>query len=283
MAIRNDPSALRWLIGHELRSVRLQARVTQTDAAKVLGCTSVKINYMETGRNQQQPDEITALLRFYDADVDVVDRLAALAGRADQGTWWASFADVLPGWFKTFVGLEGLARAVFSYETMAFEGQLQTREYAAALLVDSVRISRAEAGQVVRARMARQRLSDESNGGLQYHAVVEEAVLHRVVGGPEVMAPQLHHLLGLAERDNVTLQVLPTAVAVHDGLEGPFKLLDFAEARSIAYIEYRDGAVYVQDRDEVEVYNLVAERLYERALSDLDSADVIRARIAALS
>lgn len=282
MAIRNDPSALRWLIGHELRSVRLQARVTQTDAAKVLGCTSVKINYMETGRNQQQPDEITALLRFYDADVDVVDRLAALAGRADQGTWWASFADVLPGWFKTFVGLEGLARAVFSYETMAFEGQLQTREYAAALLVDSVRISRAEAGQVVRARMARQRLGDESNG-LQYHAVVEEAVLHRVVGGPEVMAPQLRHLLQLAERDNVTLQVLPTAVAVHDGLEGPFKLLDFAEARSIAYIEYRDGAVYVQDRDEVEVYNLVAERLYDRALSDLDSADVIRARVAALS
>jgi len=171
-------------------------------------------------RTQQQPDEITALLRFYDADVDVVDRLAALAGRADQGTWWASFADVLPGWFKIFVGLE---------------------------------------------------------------AVVEEAVLNRVVGGPAVMVPQLRHLLELAERDNVTLQIMPTAVAVHDGLGGPFKLLDFAEARSIGYIEYRNEAVYVQDRDEVEVYNLVAERLAERALSDVDSIDLIRARIAALT
>lgn len=69
----------------------------------------------------------------------MVDRLASLAGRADQGTWCASFADVLPGWFKTFVGLEGLARPL-----------------------------------------------DETNP-LQLHADVEEAVLHRVAGGPEVM------------------------------------------------------------------------------------------------
>ena len=212
----------------------------------------------------------------------MVDRLATLGGRADQGTWWASFADVLPGWFKTFVGLEGRRAAGFSYETMALSGQMQTREYAAALLVDNVRISRAETGQVVRARMARQRLTDDTSP-LQFHAVVEEAVLHRVVGGPEIMVPQLQHLLALAERDNVTLQIMPTAAAVHDGLDGPFKLLDFAEARSIGYIEYRGGAVYVQDRDEVEVYNLVAERLCERALSDIDSAELIRARIAALS
>lgn len=282
MAIRNDPSALRWLIGHELRSARLQARRTQADAAKALGCTPVKINYMETGRNQQQPDEIGVLLRHYGTDADVVERLATLAGRADHGTWWASFADALPGWFKTFVGLEGLARGIFSYQTMALDGQLQTREYAAALLVDSVRISRAEAGQVVRARMARQRLAEETNP-LPYHAVIEEAVLHRVVGGPEVMVPQLRQLLDLVDQDNVTLQVMPTGVAVHDGLEGPFTLLDFAEARSIGYIEYRNGAVYVQDHDEIEVYNLVAERLCERALSDTDSVELIRARIAELS
>jgi len=282
VAIRNDPSALRWLIGHELRSARVLARRTQTEAAKLLGCTGVKINYMETGRNQQQPEEITALLGFYEADADVAERLTSLAARADQGTWWASFADALPGWFRTFVGLEGLARGAFSYQTMALDGQLQTREYAAALLVDSVRISRAQAGQVVRGRMARQRLDDEANP-LRYHAVVEESVLDRTVGGPEVMVPQLHRLLALMDRDNVTLQVMPTAVAVHDGLEGPFKLLDFAEARSIGYIEYRDGAIYVQDLDSIEVYNLVAERLCERALSDTDSADAIRARIAALS
>lgn len=282
MTIRNDPSALRWLIGHELRSARVQARRTQADAARELGCSGVKINYMETGRNQQHPDEIAKLLRLYGSDEDVARRLAALAARADQGTWWASFSDALPGWFKTFVGLEGLARGAFCYSTMAVEGQLQTREYATALLVDSVRVSRAEAGQVVRARMARQRLADEV-APLQYHSVIEEAVLHRPVGGAAVLRAQLRHLLDLMERDNVTLQVLPTAVAVHDGLDGPFTLLDFAEARSIGYIEYRNGGVYVQDLAEVEVYNLVAERLSERALSDAESAELVRARMAALT
>jgi transcriptional regulator with XRE-family HTH domain len=282
VGVRNDPSALRWLVGHELRSVRVQARRTQAEAAKALGCTPVKINYLEAGRNHQQPDEVRALLEFYDADAEVADRLSSLAGRADQGTWWASFADALPGWFKTFVGLEGLARGGFSYQTMALDGQMQIREYAAALLVDSVRISRVEAAQVVRARAARQRLADPT-APLQYHAVVEEAVLHRLVGGVGVMVAQLRHLLDLVERDNVTLQVMPTAVAVHDGLAGPFKLLDFAEARSIGYVEYRGGAVYVQDPAEVEVYNLVAERLCEQALPDTDSAELIRARIAALT
>jgi transcriptional regulator with XRE-family HTH domain len=282
MALRNDPSALRWLIGHELRSARAQARRTQPDAAKVLGCTPAKINYLESGRNRQQPEEIGALLRFYGVDDVAAERLASLAGQADQGTWWAPFADALPGWFTTFVGLEGLARGAFSYQTMVLDGQLQTREYAAALLVDSARISRVEVGPLVRARMARQRLLDDT-APLNLHVVVEECALHRTVGGPEVMLPQLRHLLELTERENVTLQVMPTAVAVHDGLDGPFQLLDFAEARTVGYIEYRDGAVYVQDPAQVEVYNVVAERLCERALSDADSAELIRDRIAALT
>lgn len=282
MVTRNDPSALRWLVGHELRSARLRARRTQVDAAKVLGCTGVKINYMETGRNQQQPSEVTALLRFYDADPGVAVRLAALAGRADQDTWWGPFGDLLPTWFRRFVGLEGLASGAFAYQTMAIEGQLQTREYAAAQLVDNIRVSRAEAGQVVRARMARHRLSDDVNP-FGYHAMLEESVLYRMVGGAEVMVPQFRRVLDLMDRDNVTLQVMPTAVAVHEGLSGSFTVFHFAGAHSIAYVEYRNGAVYVHDQDEVEVYLLVAERLSEQALSHDDTAELIRARIAELT
>jgi transcriptional regulator with XRE-family HTH domain len=282
MTVRHDPSALRWLIGHELRRARLLARRTQADAARALNCTPARINYLESGRNQQQPDQVSTLLRLYDVPAEDADRLATLAGRADDGSWWGPFSDALPNWFKTFVGLEGLARATFLYDTMLLSGQLQTRDYATALLVDNLRVSPAEAGPVVRARMSRQRLLDD-NTPLQCHAVIEESILDRVVGGPAVMRAQLEHLLALVERDNVTLQVLPTSVAVHDGLDGPFVLLDFAEARSIAYIEYRGGAVYVQDQDMVEAYNLVAERLAERALSDADSAEAIRQRVAAMT
>ncbi len=76
-----------------------RAGLKQAEAGKVLGCSQAKINYLETGKTQQKPDEVTALLRACGMDVEHVDRMSSLAARADQGTWWAPFGDVLPNWF----------------------------------------------------------------------------------------------------------------------------------------------------------------------------------------
>lgn len=278
---RSDPSALRFLIGHDLRVTRERAGLKQAEAGKALDCSQARINYLETGKTQQKPDDVTTLLRAYGADVEHVDRMASLAARADQGTWWAPFGDVLPNWFKTFVGLEGLAASAFTYESLLLPGQLQTPDYAAALLVGNLRVPPMEASQVVRARMARQRLADDTDP-LRFRAVIEEYVLDRIVGGPQVMQAQLEHLLALMQRDNVELHVMPVTVAVHDGLNGDFLLLNFDEAQSIGYIEYPTGAIYVQDQDQVGAYTLSADRLCAAALSASDSADAIAARIETL-
>lgn len=278
---RSDPSALRFLIGHDLRVTRERAGVTQLAAGKALGCSQAKINYLETGKTQQKPDEVTALLRAYGADVEHVDRMASLAARADQGTWWAPYGGALPKWFQTFVGLEGLAASAFTYEPLLLPGQLQTANYAAGLLVDNLRVPPMDAPQVVRARMARQRLTDDTHP-LRLRAVIEEYVLDRVVGGPQVMRAQLEHLLALMQRDNVELHVMPVSVAVHDGLDGDFLLLDFDEAQSIGYVEYPAGALYIQDQDQVAMYALSTDRLCAAALSVSDSAAAVAARIAAL-
>jgi DNA-binding XRE family transcriptional regulator len=275
---RGDPSALRFLIGHDLRASRERAGVTQVVAGKVIGCSHSKIVYLETGKTQQRPDEVTALLRAYGADVEHVDRMAALAGRADQSTWWASFNDVLPNWFKTFVGLEGLAAAEFMYEPLVLPGQLQTEGYATALLDGHLRVPPMEVLQVVRGRMARQRVADEQDP-LRFRAVIEEYVLDRIVGGPSVMRSQLRHLLDLMARDNVELHVMPVSRTVHDGLDGEFLLLDFVEAQSIGYIEYPNGAIYVQDQDQTQLYALTADRLCAAALSESDSLALITGRL----
>ncbi|WP_020666347.1 helix-turn-helix domain-containing protein [Amycolatopsis nigrescens] len=281
---RADPSALRFLIGHDLRAERDRSGWKQADAAKVIGSSQAKINYLETGKTQQKPGEIAALLRAYGADVEHVDRMSSLARRADQGTWWAPFSDVLPDWFKTFVGLEGLATAAFSYESLLLPGQLQTSDYAAALLVGNLRVPPREVQQVVRARMARQRLdsTDQSIVPLRFRTVIEEYVLDRIVGGPTVMRAQLEHLLEMMRRDNVELHVMPVTTTVHDGLDGDFLLLDFEVAQSIGYIEYPAGAIYIQDQDQVDGYALSADRLCSAALSGPDSAKFIEGRIAGL-
>ncbi|MET8779482.1 DUF5753 domain-containing protein [Nocardia sp. NPDC004654] len=157
-------------------------------------------------------------------------------------------------------------------------GQLQTPAYATALLGDSLHIPPMDLAQAVRARMARQRI-DGTDNPLQLGAVVEEVTLNRPIGGPAVMREQLEHLLEVMELDNVELQVLPTEVAVHEGLPGSFIVLEFAEARGIAYVEYHTGALYLQDRPQVDLYSLVADRLRDKALSAEGTAKLIKRRI----
>lgn len=273
---RADPSALRWLIGTELSNARKRAKVSQKAAGQVLGCSHVTISNMEAGTTGQEPAKVTKLLKSYGCDLADIDRLARLAGSyADRGTWWADFADVVPDWLRTFVGLEGLASAEFVYEPLALPGMVQTQEYAEALLVDHLRVASIDVPQVVALRMARQeRLSGD--GPLKFVAVIEEGALDRMIGGPEVMRRQLEHLLDLERRPNVTLQVMPLSIPVHDGLDGEFMLLDFQEAQSIVYAEFQDGAVYVQDQDRVRKYDLTRKRMCSRATS---ATEVVQARL----
>ncbi|MBA8823584.1 transcriptional regulator with XRE-family HTH domain [Saccharopolyspora lacisalsi] len=269
-------------MGVELRNYRLRAGETSAAAAKALGCSPGKITHLETGRYFPQPEEIAALLEFYDAPRWDVDRLSSLAGRADNKTWWAPWTDVLPDWLKTFVGLEGIASSEFIYIPLILPGLLQTPEYAAALTAASVRVRPDHNERLVSLRLARQqRLIEESPLGLV--AVVEESVLDRPVGTGGVMRQQMEHLLEVVDRSHVELRVLPTSVGPHAALSGGFMLLHFVEAQSIGYVEIPDGAVYVQDQDQVTAYIRSSERLLSVALSSADSVKAIEERLAVYS
>ncbi|MBV9013929.1 MAG: helix-turn-helix domain-containing protein [Pseudonocardiales bacterium] len=283
MADRDDPLALRWLIGVELTNFRKRAGRRATEAAKVINCSPGKIGHLESGRNQQQPAEVTALLRYYGADLADIERLASLAGGADRPTWWAPWTDVVPDWLRTFVGLEGLASTVSDYATFAVPALLQTHEYSLAATVGGSRVRPDHAERVVGLRMDRQRRLDSEGAPLRLLALIEESVLDRPIGGPAVLRRQLEHLISQADRDNVEIRMLPTSVGLHDGGVGPFTLLDFAQAQSIAYIEIVDGALYVQDQAQVSGYTRTVASLRELALSPADTREAIRARLTALT
>jgi Domain of unknown function (DUF5753)/Helix-turn-helix domain len=283
MADREAPSALRWLIGVELAHFRNRAGKKAADAAKAIDCSAGKISHLESGRNQQQPAEVTDLLRYYGADLADIERLASLAGGADRSTWWAPWTDVVPDWLRTFVGLEGLASTVSDYATFVVPALLQTSDYSLGATVSSGRVRPDHTERVVGLRMDRQRRLDSDSDPLQLLALIEESVLDRPVGGRAVMRRQLEHLISMSERDNVEVRVLPTSAGWHDGGIGPFKLLDFAKAQSIGYIEIVNGAIYVQDQDQVLGYTRIVTRLREVALSPANTVMAIRARLAALT
>ncbi len=279
--IRTDPFALAWLVGNELRQARERLGETQATGAKMIGCSTSRMNYLETGRIVQQPDDVRALMRFYGVPAADGERLASLVEKPGRRTWWTPWEPVIPQDIRLFVGLEGFASSEFAYGPLVIPGLLQIAGYAAALVADD-QVSPLHYGRVVEFRLARQQRLFAADNPLQLAVVIEEDALDRPVGGPEVMRGQLDHLLAMTERDNVTVQVMPRSVAVHDGIVGAFTLLGFAATQSIGYVGYPDGAVYVPEYHQVAGYLYRRDRLQSDALGAAESREMITARRAAL-
>jgi hypothetical protein len=275
MTVRNDPSALRWLIGVELANFRKQVTATPQEVLDATGITKSKLSSMENGRYQQHPDDIAKLLSLYGAKQRDVDRLSSLAGSATGRTWWAPWSHVVPDWVKTFVGLEGLAEAEFVFEPILVPGLLQTEDYARAVTEATGFVRHDHSERFVSFRQARaSRLTDDQP--LAVHAVIGEAALRLNVGTPEIRRAQYRHLLTMAKLPTITIQVLRPEDGPHVANTGQLVVLDFAQAQSVAYSERIDGAVYVQDQDDVHTYKMAVENLRSVALAPAKSLAFIR-------
>lgn len=265
-----NPSALRWLVGVELSNYRRRTGLKQAEAARRAGVSVGKLSHLETGERQQQPADIAKVLAAYGAAQHDINRLTSLAEVPDESNWWGAWRDVVPDWFGTFVGLERLAVKEFVFEPIVIPGLLQTENYARELSCAGSRVRPDHADRVVEVRTGRaQRLS--AGNPLQLHAAVNEQAVRLRVGPPEVMREQYEHLIALAERPNVTIQVVVPERGPHEVVSGQFVVLDFEKARSVAYTEVQDGAMYVQHPGEVDTYRESTRSLEEVALSAHDS------------
>lgn len=273
-----NPSALRWLIGVELRTYRKRSGLSLATAAKAVKVSAGMVGHYESGLYSASPAQIDGLLTAYGAPKWDVDRLAALTGRADDRMWLAQWSDVIPDWLRTYTGLESLAAHEVVYRPLVLHTMVQLPEYSLGATVGSGRVRPDQAERLVAMRMERQRLLTREHP-LRFTMLIEEAVLDRPIGGPTVLEAQLEHLVELSHRDTIEIRVLPTALGHHDSLEGSFTMLHFEQAQSIAYIEYPDGAIYVQDPDKVAVYARTGESLRTAALSAEDTRALIAARL----
>lgn len=180
---------------------------------------------------------------------------------------------------KTFVGLEGLAESEFVFEPIIIPGLLQTEEYAAAVTAGTPRVRSDHGERFVGFRMARTRRLSDPERPLRLHAVFAEGALRLAVGGPELRRAQLRHLVAMAELPTVTIQVVRPEDGPHTALTGQFVILGFENVRSIGYVELHDGAVYLQDPDQVRTYTMVAENLQRVALGPEQSVALIQSMI----
>jgi transcriptional regulator with XRE-family HTH domain len=275
----------RWIM-FALKRAREQAGKSRQDVVDHLDCASSHISHLETGRNLPNAAECEKLLVFYGLG-DRWPFFRELLKAAKKGRdWWKApaFSGAEPEWFDLYLGLEAWARVIASYDALVIRGLFQTPEYAAALIrAGHPSLSDAEVQRRVDLRMERQKVLDREPDPPQVWSVLDEAALRRPVGGPEVMRAQLRHLVKLAERPTVDLQVLPTARGAHAGLDGTFTVLDFPLELpgdpGTVYVQTRLKGVYYEEHVEIDEYRQTLTRLQAEALTPAESLLMI-ARIA---
>jgi hypothetical protein len=264
----SSPTVLRILLGAQLRRLREDSGLSRVDAGYTIRASESKMSRMETGRVGFKERDVADLLMLYGVtDPDEREQLVALARQANEPGWWQRYSDILPAWFQTFIGLEQAASVIRSYEAHLVPGLLQTQDYAREI----VRVGRPEAPadeieRRVSLRMQRQQLLNQPNPPRLW-VVVDEAALHRQVGAPGVMRAQLDQLIASAKLPHVVIQLLPLSLSMHAAEGHSFVIFRFGEpdAPDVVYLELLSGALYLEKREDVELYAEVMDRLSVQA------------------
>ncbi|MCW2860198.1 MAG: Helix-turn-helix protein [Actinoallomurus sp.] len=270
-------------LARELRHLRERAGMTGEQAATKMSWEQSKISRMETAKMRITSGEVMELCETYGVDGTKRDQLVLLARSARQQDWWREYSDYLKKGFIDFLAFEAEARTSCGYEAQVIPGILQCGEYARAILLGSQPRRSDEVDRGVEVRLARQQRVTQSDDPMHVWAVIDEAVLHRVVERPEVMVAQLKHLLDLGELGNVSIQVLPYRAGIHAAIDGPFVLLTFDGYPDLLYIEHLVGCVYLEKPSDTDQGRLIFDHLRSAALNTGDSSALIREQVKELS
>lgn len=280
MSTRPSPTVRGRRLRYELRRLREQRGLTIEQAAERSGgdWSTSAISRWETGDRRIRPADLRALLDIYDIHGEQREVLLTLAREARQRGWWQSYSsDAVPEWFQVYLGLEAEAASIHEYASELVPGLLQTPDYYQAFMQAAPAAGDPQAIQrKIDVRTNRQERLSAADPP-ECWAVLNEAVIRRLVGGSEVMRAQLLHIAETASRPHVTVQVLPYRAGAHPAMDGSFIVLGFPEAADpdVVYLESQTGSLYLEKPPEVERYQAMFSHLVAKALDPDESRDMI--------
>lgn len=264
-----------WL-GRQLRELRESAGLLLRDAGGHLGKDGTTVSRYEAGLIPARPDDVRALLDLYGvADRPQRDALLGLAADVWRTGWWDNYTGSLAQNIVDYAWLESRARRIRSFEVSVVFGLLQTPAYMSAV-IRGADPTAALSTSGARFRLKRQeRLAAADPPHVE--AIIDESVLHRAPGGPEVLAEQLWHLVKMAAYPNIDVRVLPFTAASHPSPEGSFLIFELPEPYpEIGYADTPAGSIYIE-ADGVQQLMLKYDRIRRECLDSAESIDLIRA------
>ena len=247
---RTDPSVHRRRLRGELRRARETAGFTQRDVARAMDWSLSKLIRIETGAVSITTNDLKALLGHYGiTDPLRVESLVEVARSSRERSWWGIYRDIASPEYIAFLGYESSASIMRNYEPILVPGLLQTEEYAREVLrhvrgpKDPKRID-----ALVALRQERQELLVRADPP-ELHFIMDEAVIRRMVGGPDLMHRQLTHIRRLLDQPNITIRVVPFRSGMYRSLRVPYVLFEFAdpEDEAVLYLEHPNEEMIIHE------------------------------------
>lgn len=283
-----EPSTLpRRQLGRFLRERREAVGLSLARAAALVELSQAALQRIEAAKTKKvRTVDVRALCELYEVAREETVRALDLAEQAKVTSWYTAFAGLYSDpTFNMYVELSASARQLVAYHEIVF-GLLQTPEYARALISGFYTEDSAEdIERRVALRMKRTSIVTRRTDPVRLELLLHESALHRVVGGPEVMADQLHHLAEVGKRPNISLRIHPYADGCAAGLfHGPFVILDFGTDSRGRPVEpplvYLEGAMkpdlYLENADDVRGYHELASGIRRAALDEPQSRELLR-------
>ena len=286
MARPTSPTVSRRELANTLRKMRLQARKTLEDAAAALEVSAATISRIETGVRVPRARDVKDLCEFYGlADPTRIAELTALVADAKESGWYETYTEVDDA-YATFIGLEEAATAIDEFEATLIPSFLQTESYSRAFHKAGLNPGRKkpftdhDIDKRIEVLAQRQNLLT-TNPDLKFTAILDEAALIRIVGGPTVMQEQIAHLIRAADRSETHILILPLDRGAHPGQVGGFSILTLPQAQvsDVVYVDSSAGQLFLETTDQLVRYREIFHTLRETALTPAASLEALKSRI----
>ncbi|MGV9595125.1 helix-turn-helix domain-containing protein [Streptosporangium sandarakinum] len=269
---RQPPTVRLRRLASELRRLREDAGLSQTEVAEKTDVNLATLHRIETAKAKPQLRTLNALLDAYGVTGDRRAELVALQREAKQRSWLQSFEAGLTDQYTALISLESEAEQATNYESLFVPGLLQTEDYARAVIRAVLPTATdAQVEDRVAARMRRQALL-EGETPLRLWAILDQAVLCRTVGSETIMSDQIAHLAQQGSRPHITIQAIPFSAGAHPGMLGSFIVLKFApDNPDVVYIDSMAGDLFLDKEADIQRYNYMYEHLRAIALSPAET------------
>ncbi|CRK61697.1 Putative DNA-binding protein [Alloactinosynnema sp. L-07] len=259
----------------ELLAHRRKSGKTLEDVAGALGVSTSTVSRLENGKREPTSEEVAAILAILGVHGGERDRLIDLARGGLGSSGMVEYSNPTSQ-SRTYLGFETRATVITNFEPLLVPGLAQTAEYARAV-ISAIQVDEDDADIEARVarRMARQAIITRKKAP-RFNMILTELGLRQPIGGPKVMARQVRSLVDLADRDNVSLRLIPMTLPAHPGMAGPFALLEFSGHSDVVFLEARTTGLFRDADDEVSLYKLSLEKLAAVALDKAGSVKLLR-------